>query len=98
MFKFKSTIVTPITVIFASMLIIIMFMVAAKPQPVVAPQPELTIYEQHEIEILEVKRDYQLQLMDNGHKVALYDGNRLVEVLSLDNHCNLTNAILADNE
>lgn len=96
MFKFKSTIVTPTTVIFVGMLVAIMFMIAAKPaQAPLTPVDYYTVDEVVEIQN-DVMREYQLEILRNG-KVAVYDGNRLVDVLPMDNHCNLTNLLLEDN-
>lgn len=42
--------------------------------------------------------DYDLEVTDDGKYAILWDGERPVTALPLDNKCNLTNAILWDNQ
>lgn len=103
MFKLKSTIVTPMTIVWSILLILAVlspFIVAmanqTKEKEVKEPQDTYTVDEVVSIRY-EVMRDYQLQFLDNG-KVAIYDGNRLVDVIPLDKGCNLTKVLYSDND
>lgn len=104
--KLTSWSLNPINVICLIMLGIIMFMLSgdkpAEPQPVeepiVKPAVIRIIEKPYEEDLM---RDYQLKSVKGGDRkqyMIMYDHHKVIGVLPLDNHCNLTNLILEDNQ
>lgn len=92
MFKVKAWVINPITAICTLMVACILVLtIAAVPAREQAGEAQA-------IEHSRQMKDYQLLLTDDGKYVIMYDGDRLVTALPLDNHCNLTNAILRDSD
>lgn len=60
--------------------------------PVTPPAETESSYDWH------VAKDYQLELTIDGKYAIMYDDDRVVGVLPLDNKCNLTNLIMLDND
>lgn len=98
MFKIKAYHVHPVNVVCITLLVTIILMLLVSGKPVTEPTPYEPSVEQFEDSQLEQLRDYQLQITPDGKYIVMYDYNRLVGVLPLDNHCNLTNLVMFDNQ
>lgn len=92
MLKIKAYHFNPINVVCIILLVVILAFVAAKP----AQQEQEQV--NNAIDKSAAMKDYQLQILDNGKQVILWDRDRIVSVLPLDNKCNLSEAIWRDNE
>lgn len=85
----------PINGICIALLLVVIILVSGKPD---TTKPELPVKAYDDEYLL---RSYQMQLTTgpNGREyVVVYDYERVVGVLPLDNKCNLTELIFKDNE
>lgn len=94
MFKVKAWIFTPQVIIcYVLLLAILIVVISGKPANV--PEDEIGPYNTHTLTYRDMK-EYQMEVTPNH--VIVYDYDRIVGILPLDNHCNLTKLIEKDNE
>lgn len=94
MFKVKAWIFTP-QVIICYILLIAIFIAVISGKPATPATTGDDAYDTHTLTYKDMK-EYQMEV--TPHYVIVYEYNRIVGVLPLDNKCNLTKLIEDDNQ